>query len=70
MGEEGAADLDLARDLRAERERKRFRPRGLRVGDGMGGTGMVLMSSERLGRRGSAMLAEMGVFGSCRKTEV
>lgn len=69
VGESGQTDLDLPLDRRTDSERKRVKPRGLQV-EGAGGTGMFLAEFGGGDLTARDSLAEMGVLGSWRKTEV
>lgn len=70
VGEFGQAVLDLPRVRRTESERKRVKPRGLQVGEGVEGMGMLSAAFGDGGLIERESVAEMGVFGSWRKTEV
>lgn len=70
VGESGQTDLDLPRDRRTESERKRAKPRGLQVGEGTGGMGTFLAAFGDGDLIAKDSVAEMGVLGCWRKTEV
>lgn len=67
-GEPGQADLDLPRDRSTESERKGVIPRGLQ-GEGTGG-GTFLTAFGDGGLMERESVAETGVLGSWRKTDV